>query len=144
MTHFAKPATREHGVRARADAIAQSVARRLQTNFGWCPAQQWFSRGAMHYGERSSSKQAYFDGANDFLLIGGRNFSGGFRVELFQNCMEMTRGMRRGTRAESFTDFFRALRQFCQPFEQRAQIESGTNGEDRQLGAQFQIGEDAF
>lgn len=65
----------------------------------------------------------------------------GLRVEMLQHAMKMAGAVFEGGRAEAFAKSFGALREIGEPFEERAEIETGADGNNGKAFAGAKIGE---
>ena len=130
---------RQHHIRARVNALVERLARRHQTNFQGTPARQRRTSGSVDFGDRPPRQDANLNGANQFLLIRSRDFSCGFRVQAFEQPVQLTRAMLLGAGAQPFSQFFGALWNIRQALKQRAQIQTCANGKNWQPAATPQV-----
>src|SRR5260370_15374944 len=93
----------------------------------------------MDFRYRLARQNANFDGADEFLFVRRRDFLGRFRVKPLEDTMQMAGRMLFGTGTEALAQFFRALRNVCTTFEERAQIQSCADGKYRQVSAFAQV-----
>src|SRR5215475_753370 len=89
LADFVEPAARKHCFGTSINAVSQGIPRWLQTKLDGRPSNERLARGTMNFRDRLLREEAYFNGADNFLLVGGRDFVSGFCVQLLQNLMEM-------------------------------------------------------
>ena len=136
---FFQPSGCEHRIGACVNARVQRGARRLQADFDYFVALQRIAAAAMDFAHRFSGEQAQFDGADYFLRVRRRDARRGFGIETREHAMKMLRTVLFGRLPQARANFFGALRRLGQAFEQRAQIQPGPSGENRQNLARAQI-----
>ena len=121
------------------DSLIKLFARRHQTNLHNAPAFEWLAPRPVHFGDGFAREQAYFDGPNQFLFVRRSNFCGSLRVEPLQNPAQLTERMFVGGVPQPFTLFLGTLGYVRKALKQSTQIQSGTNGENRQPSALAQV-----
>lgn len=137
-----EPAICEHGVGSGEDSLVQGFANRGEPNLQRAPTQQWSAAASVQFGERHFGEQAHFDGTNQLLLVRGRDFLRGFVIEARQNPVQVPATMLLRAAPQSLAKLLRALRDIREAFEERAEIQSCANGENREERAVAKIGED--
>ncbi len=136
---FCEPSGGEHRVSARVDARVERGARRQQADFDDFVALQRVAAAAMDFAHRFSGEQAQFDGADNFLHVGGGNARGRFRIETREHAMQMRGAVLFGPLPQARANFLGALRGGGEPFEERAQIQACACSEDRRNLARAQV-----
>src|SRR5260370_8915781 len=91
------------------NARVERLAGRRQSDLQRAPALQRRAASAMHFRERLLREKTNFDGANQLLLIGGRDLAGGFRIRARQHAMQMARRMFRGASAQPLAQILAPL-----------------------------------
>jgi len=140
--NFFEPATCEHGVGSGEDSLVQSFAGRGEPNLQRAPTLQWSAAASVQLGERHLGEQAHFDGANELLLVRGGDFLRGLGIEARQNPVQVPGTMLLRALPQSLAKFLGALRDIREAFEERAQIQSRADGENREARAVAQTVED--
>ena len=117
------------------NSFVQSRARRKKADFGDAVALQRASAAAVHIVDRFACQQANFERANDFLSISRRNAGCRLPIEAGEQAMKVLRATNLNAFTQSCTQFFGSRWRIGKAFQQRAQIEAGACGQDRQLAA---------
>jgi hypothetical protein len=123
---FFEQAFAEHAFGALVDARVELAAIRIQADFQNAEAAERFAGTAFGTGE--------FDGADQLLLIVGMDAGCSSSVDAAKKAMQ-SHGAPGCHLCEPFAEGWIALRSRRKPVEERAQIEAGTAGENRDLPA---------
>ena len=132
---FVRPAGGDHGFDARVDARVERVAGRLQSDFANFESGEGAAAAAMYLADRFSGQAADFDGANNFLRVARGDARGGFPVHAREQAVQVQRAVLLRFFSEPLAQFFGAFGSIGQAVEQRAKIEAGARGDDRELAA---------
>ena len=127
---------------AALDAFIERGARRLQADLDRVVAFERRAARLMDFAERASREQADFNGANHLGAVARADTHRGFGIEAPQNAMQILQAVRVRAGFQPRAQFLRARRGVGQTFEQRAQIQPGPDGEDREPRALAQIFQD--
>ena len=137
-----EPAICEHGVGSGEDSLVQGFASWGESNLQRAPTEQWSAAASVQFGERHFGEQAHLDGSNQLLLVRGGDFLRGLGIEARQNPVQVPGTMLLRAAPQSLAKLLRALRDIREAFEERAEIQSRADGENREARAVAQIGED--
>src|SRR5215467_6604108 len=138
--HLVEPAGCQHRFSAPVNSLIERLPRGLEADFQDPPAGKRRSAGAMHFAQRFAGEQANLNGPDEFLLVRRGDLRRRLRIEAGKHFVQVTRAVFLGRCAESLANFFRALRQIGQTFNQCPKIEPGADGEDGQARTPFDVG----
>ncbi len=141
--HFLEPAGGEHGVHTAFDALIERGTRRGQPDFDGMVALEQRAARAMQFGDGLAGKQADFERTNHFGDVARSDARSGGGVEPGEDAVQMRMAARVRHAAQAFAQLIGASGCVGKPFEQRAQIQAGAHGKDRQLFTAAQIFQDA-
>src|SRR5262249_57325771 len=99
------------------------------------PSAQWLTTAAVNFGNWSSREQADFNGSNELLFVAERNPAGSFGIKPLQDGVQVAGAMFARRNAQPVSQLLRPRRRIRQAFEQRAQIQSRSDGKDQQFSA---------
>jgi hypothetical protein len=151
---FVEPAGGEHGFDARVDAGVEGGARRRETDFRDGVAfecvythpgfftyltTRFTTTGAENFGDWFSGEDAHFDGADYFLGVARGDAGGGFGVEAGEDFVQVRCAALLCAAPQTLAQFFRTRGSVGEAFEEGAEVESCTGGEDGQLVATAKI-----
>src|SRR5271170_1248724 len=137
--HFFQPSGCEHRVSACVNARIERCTWRQQSDFHHIVSLQGIASAAMDFAHRFSGEQAQFDRTNYFLRVRRRDARSRFGIQARQHAMQTLGTALFGPLPQTRADFFGALRSIGKAFEQRAQIQPGASGQDRQNLARAQV-----
>src|SRR5271156_2247358 len=93
----------------------------------------------MNFGGGLPGDEAHFDGANYFLGVGCGDAGGGLGIETDQEAMKMGGAAKFGAGTQAVADFFGTLGGVGEAFEQGAEIETGSGGNDWKFFTKAQV-----